>query len=620
MRSIPTATTPPTPSPRVRPLPLGRSLRPARPSDIWFKPATSVLIAQLVPNLVLLALGRLDLAAFTMAGSLCALYAHNIPYAARARSLAWVVLGMAAGVAVALGTAALTSSVPVLVTVAAALAAVQKAVCDATAIGPPGPVVLTFIASATLFLPGSAGQIPAHVGLVLAAGAFAWLVGMAPSVVRPQGPERRATARALRAAAAYADTHGTGPGHQRLRAAAAAAVHGAWQSLLAAGADHPGQRRRGLELLLIRAEVALAAPDATDAGLLRAWADALPGRGPVPRPAPLPGTTDAPRATAAPGSTGSTGFPDAGVGGDAGAAGDGAAAAVRAELVGLEAELAAPRVRWWRRLAPGSAALPIALRVFLGCALAGYASYGAGVGRPYWAVITAASLYQANVTLTWNRAFQRSIGTLVGVLVLAAVTPLVHLGALPLVLCTAAFGFGAEALVSRNYWLGNVCITPMALLITQFAHRQPTGQLIGYRVVDTVLGAAVGFATAVAVTNRRAGRHLEQALDAAEAARDRCAAALSDPGTGPAGREGARRALAAALVELRTAADAATGEWWQRALPEERLLRVEQAGHATLAAAVRQRAAAAAGRLAASGTPGGAGPESRRPATEEART
>ncbi|MCZ4514103.1 FUSC family protein, partial [Streptomyces sp. ActVer] len=195
----------PSPTPARR-LPLAGVLRVGRPSDIWFKPALSVVVAVGVPNLTLLALGRLDLAMYTMAGSLCALYAHNLPYAARARALAWVVLGMLASVAVALVTASLTSSAVVLVAVGALLAATQKALCDATRIGPPGPVIFAFISSAALFTPQTLGQVPAHLALAAAAGTWAWLVGMAPGLVRPHGPERRATARALNAAAAYAET------------------------------------------------------------------------------------------------------------------------------------------------------------------------------------------------------------------------------------------------------------------------------------------------------------------------------------------------------------------------------------------------------------------------------
>ncbi|NEB12866.1 FUSC family protein, partial [Streptomyces coelicoflavus] len=55
--------------------------------------------------------------------------------------------------------------------------------------------------------------------------------------------------------------------------------------------------------------------------------------------------------------------------------------------------------------------------------------------------------------------------------------------------------------------------------------------------------------------------------------------------------EAARRALAAALTELRATADAAAGEWWGRALPQERVVLAEQSGHRTLAEAVRRQAA-----------------------------
>ncbi|MEV6943204.1 FUSC family protein, partial [Streptomyces sp. NPDC051172] len=184
----------PTPSaPRVRRLPMAGVLRVGRPADIWFKPALSVVASVAPPNLALLALGRLDLAMYTMAGSLCALYAHNRPYAARARALAWVVLGMVGGLAVSLVVASLTGSAVVLVTIGALLAALQKALCDATRIGPPGNVVPTFITSASLFAPQTLGQVPAHLALALFAGGWAWLVGMAPGLLRPHGPERRRT-------------------------------------------------------------------------------------------------------------------------------------------------------------------------------------------------------------------------------------------------------------------------------------------------------------------------------------------------------------------------------------------------------------------------------------------
>ncbi|MFK0287789.1 FUSC family protein [Streptomyces sp. NPDC090499] len=533
----------------TRRLPLAGVLRLGRPSDIWFKPACSVVAAVAPPNLVLLALGRLDLAMYTMAGSLCALYGHNRPYPARARTLAWVILGMAGGLAVALTAASLTTNAVVLVTVGALMAAVQKALCDATRVGPPGNVVLTFISSASLFAPQTLGQVPGHLGLALAAGAWAWLVGMAPGLLRPHGPERRATAHALTATAAHADTHGTGTGstgvgHDRARAAAAAAVQAAWQSLLATGA-RTDRTRRALEHLVVRAEVALAAPADADPALLRGWARALRGTGRVPRVA---GADD--------------------------------------DLIGIAAELSLPQRPLWGRLGPLA---PFAVRTALGCALAGYASLALGVGRPYWALVTAASLYQANVTLTWSRGVQRVVGNLLGVLVFAAVVPLAHLHPAVLVLCCLAFNFGAEALIGRNYWLGSVCVTPMALLVTEFARTQDAGQLITERVVDTLVGALVGFATAVVVTNRRAGDRIEHALTAVEQAREQAARLLAGPQPAPRALEAARRTLSAALADLRATADAASGEWWQRALPQERVVLAEQSGHRTLAATVRRQ-------------------------------
>ncbi|MEU2772611.1 FUSC family protein [Streptomyces sp. NPDC007162] len=528
----------------TRPLPLAGVLRLGRPSDIWFKPAFSVVAAVAPPNLALLALGRLDLAMYTMAGSLCALYGHNRPYPARARTLAGVILGMVAGLALALTTASLTTNAVVLVTVGALLAAVQKALCDATRVGPPGNVVLTFISSASLFAPGTLGQVPGHVALALATGAWAWLVGMAPGLLRPHGPERRATAHALNATAAYADTRATADGHAKAGAAAAAAVQAAWQSLLATGA-RTDRTRRALEHLVVRAEVALAAPADADPAPLRDWARALRGTGRVPRVA---GADD--------------------------------------ELLGLDAELAAPHRPLWHRLGPLA---PLAARTALGCALAGYASLALGVGRPYWALVTAASLYQANVTLTWSRGVQRVVGNVLGVLVFAAVVPLAHLHPAALVLCCLAFNFGAEALIGRNYWLGSVCVTPMALLVTEFARTQDAGQLITERVVDTLVGALVGFGTAVAVTNRRAGDRMEHALSAVERAREQAARLLAEPRPAPRALETARRTLSAALAELRATADAASGEWWQRALPQERVVLAEQSGHRTLAATVRRQ-------------------------------
>ncbi|MFC7898907.1 FUSC family protein [Streptomyces griseoincarnatus] len=583
-------------SARVRRLPVVGALRLGRPSDVWFKPALSVVAAVAPPSLLLMTLGRLDLAPYTMAGSLCALYAHNRPYAARAKVLAWVILGMLGGLAVALVSASLTRNAVVLVTVGALLAAVQKAVCDATRVGPPAHVILTFVSSAALFVPQTLGQAPGHLALAAAAGVWAWLVGMAPAPLRPHGPERRATAQALNAAAAYAETaRGGEEGGAGARSAAYAAVHAAWQTLLAVR-NRPSTTRRTLERLVIRAEVALAAPADADPARLRSWARAVRGTGRIPRTGDPRREEDGLRRE-------EDGLRPDGVGSRPDGAGqcrtdggarldddslrrDGDLLHERDELVGVAAERAVAPRPLRSRLGPLA---PVAVRSALGCALAGYVSLALGAERPYWALVTAASLYQANITLTWSRAVQRVVGNLVGVLLFAAVAPVAQLGPLALVLCILACNFGAEALIGRNYWLGSVCVTPLALLVTELPGYQPTGELVTGRVVDTLVGALVGFVAAVAVTNRRAGRRVERALTTVDRAREHAARVAADPSSSPAALVAARRGLAAAVVDLRATADAAAGEWWQRALPLERVVLAEQAAHRTLAATVRRR-------------------------------
>ncbi|MEV4185311.1 FUSC family protein, partial [Streptosporangium canum] len=308
-------------------VPLKGAFRLRRFGDIWHKNALSAVIALAIPDLILLALGRLDLAVYTSAGAMCALYAHGLPYAARARTLLWVALGMIASVGVALTAAGLTRSTTVLIIVAAVLAALHKVACDAARIGPPGNVIFTFMAATCAFMPQRLSEVPFHLVLATAGAALAWLVCMAPGIVRPDGPQRIAVARALEAAARALETAARvpaatagssaaivrvpaateglaeavgnpaaivrvpatagGPAEavgspaaadaavSRARHDAAAAVNAAWHTLLLAPA---GPGRGALERLLTHAEESLATgsaaadrPAAGDADRLAAW-------------------------------------------------------------------------------------------------------------------------------------------------------------------------------------------------------------------------------------------------------------------------------------------------------------------------------------------------------------
>ncbi|MGW4796064.1 FUSC family protein [Nonomuraea sp. NPDC004297] len=549
-------------SPRVR-LPVRAALRLGPVGDIWHKPALSAVAASAVVLLALLLAGRLDLTLYASAGAMCALYGHALPYAARARTLGWVVLGMLAGTTAALVTAALTDSVAVRVAVAALLAGLHKAACDATRIGPPGNVVLTFIAASAAFVPHQRlADLPLHVGVGVLGGIVAWAVGMAPRLLRPDGPERVAVARALETTARLLRAHDDGAAHQA-RHASATAINAAWQTLL-----RSGERREGLRRLLVRAESAAARAGGrgpggpvADPGALLTWAHDLRRGRPVPEPpigdarteaaerAELAGiTAEQPEPTTATGAIGVTGV-----------AGEGDPvrwAGVGRRLVGLV-------VRWWRVVAVVSG----------GAALAGWASMAFGVGRPYWAVVTAAAVFAANTTMSWSRALQRVVGNLLGVAVFTLVVPLTRLGAIALIVAVLVMQFVTEAVITRNYWLGSVFVAPMAMLMTEFAGAEPVSALVADRWLDTCLGAAAGLLACVLLPDRRAARRVRAGLERLERL-------VEQPLT--EGRA-ARDRLRAALVELREAADIAAGEWWSAALPQERIAAAERAGHHRLA-------------------------------------
>ncbi|MFD5432517.1 FUSC family protein [Kitasatospora sp. NPDC127067] len=552
-----------------------QALRVGPAGDGWHKPALSAVVTLGALNLTLLGLGRLDLALYTSAGGLGALYGHGLPYRARARTLAGVLLGTVLSTGAALTAAALTRDAAVLVAVAAVLAALHKLLCDAARIGPPGSLIITFTSASCAFLPQRLAEVPPHLALTALGAALAWVVCMAPALVRPYGPERIATARALEAAARLLRT---GPGRPEPDAAArtalVGAVEAAWQSLALSAPS----RRRALgdapERLLVRAEAALAGPDRPEdaARYLDLARDLRRGR-------PLP-TLDLTEAEAAEPSVRRPG----------------------------------PRPPLRRALRPGSALLPIALRVAVGCAGAGWVSLALGVGRPYWAVVTAASVFQANSTLSWQRALQRVLGNLLGLLLFTAALPVAHTGPVALIGLGLVCQFGAEATIARSYWLATVFVTPMALLMTEFAGPQPAGALIADRWLDTCVGALAGLAACLLVTNRRTAARLTRALAGAEAAGHRASAAVraaspassvlaSSPASPASSVPGvqvvaavstpdalaARTALAAALLELREATDTAAGEWRRPAVPHQRATATEQQAHHLLAALLEHR-------------------------------
>lgn len=134
--------------------------------------------------------------------------------------------------------------------------------------------------------------------------------------------------------------------------------------------------------------------------------------------------------------------------------------------------------------------LPCSLGVFV----AGAVSTGAGIGHPYWAMVSAVvPLVARDFGHQVVRGLHRVVGTLVGLVVAAGFFAL-DLDGLAVILVVAALQAAAELVVGRNYALALVAITPLALLMVHLAAPVPTSELLADRGVETVIGVGAGLA------------------------------------------------------------------------------------------------------------------------------
>jgi uncharacterized membrane protein YccC len=138
----------------------------------------------------------------------------------------------------------------------------------------------------------------------------------------------------------------------------------------------------------------------------------------------------------------------------------------------------------------------------------------------------------------------------------------------------------AELVVTTNYSYAIVFVTPLTLALSGLAHADPgAGGLAAERLWATVLGAAVGLLVCAAVSNRRAGDHLREALAV-------CERALAQVGEGGGADAAARRRLSRSLVALRASHALAAGEPWSAGAYEKEVADVEQRARALLDGAV----------------------------------
>ncbi|MGO4589469.1 FUSC family protein [Paenarthrobacter sp. 2TAF44] len=121
-----------------------------------------------------------------------------------------------------------------------------------------------------------------------------------------------------------------------------------------------------------------------------------------------------------------------------------------------------------------------------------------GFGHTYWAMVAAVvPLVGHSTRHRVSRGIQRIAGTVVGLVLLAGI---LWLNPAPwaMVLVIAACQFGAEMFIARQYLVAQIFVTPLALVATLLAAPVDPGLLLRDRIVETLIGAAVGVAVVVA--------------------------------------------------------------------------------------------------------------------------
>ncbi|MTD16072.1 FUSC family protein [Nakamurella sp. YIM 132087] len=166
--------------------------------------------------------------------------------------------------------------------------------------------------------------------------------------------------------------------------------------------------------------------------------------------------------------------------------------------------------------APGQINAVAAVEAGIVIAVAGLVPTVTGLGHPYWAMVAAAAaIGGAGRTARLVRAGHRVAGTLGG-LAIAAIVLLPAPSAPVLLVVAIAAQLGAELFVGRNYGLALLFVTPLALVMLQLAHHVDPLVLLRDRLLETVIGAAIGIAATLLL--HRATRRDTQSPKAASTA------------------------------------------------------------------------------------------------------
>ncbi|MDF2885050.1 MAG: hypothetical protein K0R54_5621 [Clostridiaceae bacterium] len=113
--------------------------------------------------------------------------------------------------------------------------------------------------------------------------------------------------------------------------------------------------------------------------------------------------------------------------------------------------------------------------------------------RPYWITLScAAVMCGSTIMATFHRAIQRSVGTIIGIILAIAILSFQPQGFMVVVvnMCLTAL---IELAISRNYALAAIFITPNSILIAENSTQiHNIGYFATARITDIIVGSAIG--------------------------------------------------------------------------------------------------------------------------------
>lgn len=454
-----------------------------------------------IPVLLGLLAGNLPYGMLAGIGSFTYLYVFNIPYAQRAKKLLFVMLGLS--FSVGLGTLVAPHPLAAAITVGW-IGAVATFIFGAYKVAGPAAIFFVLGFSLATGMPIDQSAAPLRAGLVLLGGALAWVMGMSGWLRNPHGPETTAMKKVYSELAKFMDSVGSARAHEErqklvllLKSAEETlyAGHVSWQQSGEYQRLHSLNDQANAIFLDILAHMDQS-KDRLPAHFgrsVQAIASALGEKDKrqqeeKQREEPYEHSEVTERLQASIRE---------------------ALAVLKAPVATLEQEKLGRRTSFWVVLGgsfdKNSIVFLTSVRFGLVLAVAAILAYSFELNRSYWVTLTCAAVMSGSTIIaTFHRAIQRSIGTVVGILV-----AMIVLAAHPHGLLIAVFIMLLTALtelsIVLNYGLAAFFLTPNALLLAEsMGQQQSISFYASARLIDVLLGCAIGLFGTLLIGRRQA--------------------------------------------------------------------------------------------------------------------